>query len=152
MTLVSDIIAGQEPYTRVNEGCSLKCYKDSRGNWTIGVGHLLTGPVDDWTQSQADEQLRADLQSAANALTVHAPWWTNLDAVRAGVLLDMEFNLGPKFLKWHHTLGYAQSGAYEMCGNEIMASQPWASQVGNRSIRNGVQMQTGVYQSEPANK
>lgn len=151
MTEWYDIVAGQEPYTRVNEGCSLTAYKDSLGNWTIGVGHLGASPGEVWTQAQADAQLTTDLGDAAQALNEGAPWWTELDAVRAGVLLDMMFNLGPKFLTWHKTLGYAQSLNYMACGTEIMNSQPWASQVGNRAVRNGVQMQTGIYQTEPAN-
>jgi lysozyme len=151
VTDVADIIAGQQPYTATNEGCRLKAYRDSMGNWTIGYGHLIPNSEPDWTQEQADHQLYVDLLEAADQLTVHIPWWTNLDAPRAGVLLDMEFNLGPKFMSWHNTLGFAQSGDYEACGKEIMSSEPWASQVGNRSIRNGVQMQTGVYQTEPAN-
>lgn len=152
MTLVSAIITGQQPYTATNEGCRLEAYQDTMGIWTVGFGHAHVEPGTVWSQSQADAQLKADLQSAANSLSVHAPWWTNLDAPRAGVLLDMCFNLGAaKFLTWHHTLGYAQSGDYEKCGEEILASEPWASEVGNRAVRNANQMKTGVYQTEPAN-
>ena len=157
MTVISDIINGQMPFTASNEGCRLEAYPDPVSGGapiTIGYGHtghgIELGLV--WTQEQADAQLMDDLQVAADGLSSGAPWWSDLDAVRAGVLLDMAFNVGaPKFLTWHHTLGYAQGRQWEECGVEIAGSQPWASQVGNRSVRNSNQMKTGVYQSEPAN-
>ena len=151
MTDIAAIISGQLPYTRVNEGCRLEAYRDSLGNWTIGVGHLGAHEGEVWTQEQADAQLQTDLDSTADGLTTAAPWWVNLDVVRAGVFLDMAFNLGVhKFSTWKHTLGYAYNGDYAECGDEIEGSQPWASQVGNRAVRNANQMRTGVYQSEPA--
>src|SRR6266576_6640453 len=62
------------------EGTRLTAYRDTAGLWTIGCGHLLTksdlssGKLlgEDWrdgiSQAVCDQQLRADLELAVNAV------------------------------------------------------------------------------------
>lgn len=46
---------------REREGCRLTAYKDSRGIWTIGVGHTPARPGQTITQTEADTLLHEDL-------------------------------------------------------------------------------------------
>lgn len=46
---------------REREGCRLEAYRDSRGIWTIGVGHVPGHPGQTVTQAEADNLLHQDL-------------------------------------------------------------------------------------------
>ena len=48
------------------EGLRLSCYKDSLGNYTIGVGHLLKSPCDDVSLEYAGRLLNEDIHIAQN--------------------------------------------------------------------------------------
>lgn len=141
-----------------DEGTRLKPYRDSRGVWTIGCGHNLQ--VDPTlfphlqhliatgiSQSQCDLLLEADVNHVIARLNLLIPWWVTLAPLRADVLANIAFNVGVgEFMSWHHTLGFAQAADYQRCGDEIAATEPWASQVGKRAERLADQMRTGVHQ------
>lgn len=141
-----------------DEGVRLKAYRDSVGVWTIGCGHNLQ--VDPTlfpqlqhlisvgiSQAQCDALLQTDVNYVIARYDVLIPWWKTLAPLRADVLVNMGFNLGvSKFMGWHHTLAAAQAGDYAKCGAEIAASEPWASQVGERAQRLSRQMASGVHQ------
>lgn len=40
--VISSLIAKASEYIKRNEGVKNRLYKDTRGNWTIGIGHLVT--------------------------------------------------------------------------------------------------------------
>ena len=87
----------------IAESCKLKAYKDSRGLWTIGWGHLIVPqPPNDpgtvWTQAQADAQLIADLDFAER-FARGTPEWGFLDTpCRQNAVVEMCFNLRKKWL------------------------------------------------------
>lgn len=135
----------------------LKAYKDSVGVWTIGCGHnlqvdptlypqlqhLITVGI---SQGQCDLLLEADIAHVVARLNILIPWWVTMPPLRQDVLANLAFNLGTDgLMKWHHTLAYAQSGDYLACANEIENTQPWASQVGNRSKILAAQMRTNMH-------
>lgn len=152
---------GTSPYLipdlEAQEGVRLKAYRDSRGIWTIGVGHNLQVDPTLYPQlqhlisvgishAQVDALLTTDLAHVTTRLDVLIPWWKTLPPLRADVLANIGFNVGvAELVTWHHTLGYAQAGNYQGCGDEIEATQPWARQVGNRSKILAEQMRTGVH-------
>lgn len=145
------------PDLEAQEGVRLKAYKDSRGIWSLGVGHNLQ--VDPTlypqlqhliavgiTQAQCDALLAADLAHVTARLDVLIPWWNTLEPLRGDVLANLGFNVGVgELMTWHHTLGYAQAGDYQACGNEIGSTQPWASQVGARAGILAEQMRSGLH-------
>jgi lysozyme len=145
------------PDLEAQEGVRLKPYRDSRGVWTIGVGHdLQVDPtlypqlahliVVGITQAQCDSLLAADIGHVTSQFGVLIPWWQTLAPLRADVLVNIAFNVGVgEFMTWHHTLDYAQAGLWISCGDEIEATEPWASQVGARAQILGAQMRTGMH-------
>jgi lysozyme len=85
-------------FLKKEEGVRLKAYKDSRGLWTIGVGHLMedqnpkTASKVVWTMDQAMEQLDVDLDEAEDAVNrlVHV----DLDQNEFDALCSLVFNIG----------------------------------------------------------
>lgn len=125
-----------------DEGLRLKPYKDTVGKLTIGVGRNL----DDVGISEAEAMvlLANDIARVQSDLDRLIPWWRSLDDVRQEVLVDMGFNLGvPKLATWKNTLGYTQKSMYAAAAHEMLNSQPWASQVGQRAQVLATMMETG---------
>ena len=82
--------------------------------------------------------------SGSRDLDAALPWWRGLDPVRRRVLLDMGFNLGvAKLAGWTITLGLVKTGAFGRAADEMLASQPWASQVGARARDLAEMMRSG---------
>lgn len=89
-----------------DEGDRLMAYKDSRGRWTIGIGHCLepvgafvlavlnAGGLLTITQAQADALFAVDVSTAIGSLTLALAWVHALNAARQGVLVEMVFNMG----------------------------------------------------------
>jgi lysozyme len=138
-----------------DEGLRLKAYKDSRGIWTIGIGHnlqadpsmmsMLQHLIDvGITMDQARTLFEHDVKTAELGLDLHIPWWRKMDDERQDALVNLTFNLGvAKLLTWHHTLAFLQSGNYSGAGTELRGTEPWHSQVGARAERIASQIYTG---------
>jgi len=115
-----------------DEGSRSVMYKDTTGNWTIGIGHNMSIAQ---TQYTIDALFQNDLNGCESSLDLHWPWWRNLDQVRQRVLLNMVFNLGsaglsgfPKFL------AAMQAGDWTTAAAEMQDSR-WFTQVGQRAVR-----------------
>lgn len=127
-----------------DEGCRLKAYQDTLGIWTVGVGHAHVSPDTVWTQSQADEQLARDIETAEHCLDDGAPWWKSLNDARQDVLVNMTFNMGWATLcGFHFFLAAAKAGDYDAAAHHMLNSK-WAAQVHSRATRLAEQMRTGV--------
>lgn len=156
--VVSDEIAIQR--LAYNEGISLKCYRDTQGYLTIGVGRCLdTNPLTEEeiceighncrekpiTKAQAFYLLRNDLAKVKKQLDNSLSWWRDLDADRGFVLIDMCFNLGiVKLLKFKNTLSNLALGNWDAAARGIRQSL-YYKQVGKRAERNARCIITGVY-------
>ncbi len=128
-----------------DEGCELVCYKDTLGNWTQGVGHLLKSWSPPIMQSQANAWLEDDILSKTKQLKAALPWSTDLDEPRFGVLLNMSFNMGVSgLLQFHHFLGFMETGHWIEAAAEMLNSK-WAGQVHNRANRLADQVRTGIW-------
>lgn len=140
--------------TVAREGVRLKPYKDSRGIWTIGIGHNIeVDPalyarlkdllVNGITMDEAEALFRLDAAKVVNGLNAHLPWWTKLDDVRQDVIFDMAFNMGiGGFLLWRHTLGAIQADRFPQAAADMMQST-WAKQVGRRAVADEQEMASG---------
>lgn len=143
---IKEIIAAEQPAVETDEGLRLHAYLDTVGVPTIFYGH--TGPEVHLgmtgTLEQAQAQLAADLNAHAYYLEHYLPWWRGLGIVRAGVLLNMAFNLGISgLLSFHNTLGAMKDGDYDIAA-AMMIKSLWAKQVKGRATRLAEQMRTGV--------
>jgi lysozyme len=132
-----------------SEGFSLVAYKDSRGFWTIGYGHLLP-QTKDWagytiTQAQAENYLDKDL-AEAQANCVYLPEWASLDTqCRKNAVIELEFNMGSKWRSFAQTRLDIQNKNWQKAHDDLLDSL-WAKQVGpTRSHRLANYLLTGQY-------
>lgn len=135
------------------EGLSLEPYRDSKGYWTIGVGHLIDirkgGSIPVWvqyfpiTEDQAMRILNDDIHLFEWLVMYEFPWFVDLDPVRKVVLISMCFQLGLKGLKsFKKTLHFVERGCYDTASREMLRSK-WAAQTPERAYRLSDAMQTG---------
>ena len=155
----SDILAIAAPQIKRDEGCKLHAYPDpiTGGHpWTIGYGATGSpiGPSTVWTQDEADADLSARLGVLCEDLDGKISWWRGLDAVRAAVLLNMDWNLGTSgLLGFHKMLAACQVSDWQTAHDQMLASA-WAKQLhydpqkplASRPGRLATQMLTGVPQ------
>lgn len=134
------------------ESCKLTAYRDSRGFWTIGWGHLLDQTID-WTghtidQATADSLLLLDIeerQSEAQTL----PEWDALDTpCRQNAVTECVFNLG--LAHWHNefpaTRASIQAQMWLAAQANLLDSPAWVAQVGRyRVSRLAGYLGTGAY-------
>ena len=125
-----------------HEGYSQSVYRCTAGRQTIGFGRNL----DDVgiSRDEAEWLLKRDIERAIGSLRTE-PYWLDLSEVRQAVLIDMVFNLGwagfAKFQRLRMALGRQD---WDAASNE-MRSSVWFKQVGTRSQRLCVMMQTGLW-------
>jgi lysozyme len=143
-----------------DEGRKLLAYKDTAGNWTIGVGHLLgSSPrMSSITDDECDALLGWDIDVALQALN-NVFGLTNLamlDGARWRALINMAFNRGEGRMRTSTTITPAIKAAlvpntplstratlWQAVALAIRASE-WATQVGDRAARIATVLETGV--------
>ena len=123
-----------------HEGVRKKAYKDSLGNWTIGVGHLIKLPDEhnllqvSLADVHVDELFLIDLNQAID----DARKFIDADDVPEEVfevVVNMAFNLGlTKLNKFENLKEALLEGDYNKAADEMIDSE-WYHQVGNRSKR-----------------
>lgn len=118
---------------RQDEGFSGVPYQDSRGNWTIGYGHLMSNPI---TERVATEILQDDVNIAIKDFaSLPYEFRKNLNEVRRRVVINMLFNLGLKrFLTFKRMIQAVTDGDFEQAALEILDSA-MARQVKGRAVR-----------------
>lgn len=134
------------------EGCKLVAYRDTRGKWTIGYGHLLDQSVD-WsgyeiTQATADGMLAQDIaERTAQAATL--PEWPSLDTdCRRNAVSECVFNLGIKHwvTEFPKTRAAIAARQWQSAANNLLASPEWIKDVGRaRVARLAGYLQSGSY-------
>lgn len=102
----------------VREGKKLKAYKDTKGIWTIGVGH--TGPEVkaglEWTEQQVMDAFRADVRWAVDAVnkTKSALTQNQFDA-----LVSFTFNVGKSAFLNSTMKKFLDVGSYDAAAKEF---------------------------------
>lgn len=131
----------------IDEGRKLEAYKDTLGNWTIGVGHFGdVTPGQKITNEECDELLDQDFTEALESAKRVCDSFDSLDDARKGVLVNMAFNLGEKNLAgFHNFLALVNRHEFGSAAWH-MKSSLWCRQVGNRALRLAKRMETGVYE------
>ncbi len=111
-----------------HEGIRLKPYRDTLGNWTIGVGHEITPEQatgeygNGLTEDQAMEMLEDDINKAQ--VEVNALQWTSsLCQIRQEVLIEMVFQLGMAgVMKFTDFLFRVRSGDWDGAAHAMLDS------------------------------
>lgn len=128
-----------------NEGMRKTAYKDTLNNWTIGVGHLIRLPDEEYlldkelTDIEVDQILTTDLNQAID----DARKFIDADSINEEafhVVVDMAFNLGlPKLMRFQNFQAALKENDYVKASREMLDSL-WAKQLPNRSKRLAKQM------------
>lgn len=138
-----------------HEGLKLYVYKDTEGNFTLGVGYNVTsrtleffertiGRDIDWdeddfnphnhtpivTRTECLKVLRADLERVEKAVQLHFAIYNSLDPVRQRVALDMAFNMGTKALGFRNAIAAVKERNWSRAARELYNSK-WSRQVGD---------------------
>ena len=123
-----------------HEGAIPHPYKDSKGLWTIGVGHLIGDGKSlpkEWANKvlSKDEMMELfdiDFTSHKQA-AMRIPGFNTLNEKGQAALIDLTFNMGPVWYK--NFPGFMKglaSGDTEKMADELKYSK-WYKQVGNRA-------------------
>lgn len=123
-----------------NEGIRKTAYKDTLNNWTIGVGHLIRLPDEEYlldkelTDLEVDQIFVTDLNQAIN----DARKFIDADSIpdeAFEVVVDMAFNLGlPKLMAFQNFQQALRDKDFVKASYEMLDSL-WAKQLPNRSKR-----------------
>lgn len=121
-----------------DEGCVLRPYRDGKGFWTIGVGHLIGERLENFSISKetAMQILREDIQThLKEAQSVFGSQWNEFTEHQRLGILNMVFNLGVnKFLKFQPTIALMKAGRWKEAGDRIQKT-PYGLMVGKRDER-----------------
>jgi lysozyme len=129
-----------------HEGFSPWVYQDSLGYWTVGYGKCLDKRKNcGLTQEQAEYLLKSELNQCELELS-HFTWFTQLDAVRQEVFIELSFNMGlTNLLKFVRTLKAVQKKDFNKAADELLDSL-WAKQVKEKRANNiANRLRTGTY-------
>lgn len=133
----------------LDEGRRNKAYKDTMGNWTIGIGHFL-GPNNiyagtTWTDEQIDSHYETDFEEAEAGAEKAFPAFAGLDGPRKGALVNMSFQMGGTTLGTFRTfLNYLDLGRYKEAALDLM-NTAYARQAPERAKRIAYRIQNGDY-------
>lgn len=115
-----------------HEGLRLKPYRCTSGKLTIGYGRNLED--NGISAAEADTLLNTDIKRCEAECQKALPWFTQLNATRQGVIVELDFNLGlTRLLGFKKMLAACEQGNYEQAAREMLDSL-WARQVGQRAV------------------
>lgn len=132
-----------------DEGNRSHRYQDSRGLWTIGIGHNLDAnppceaakaiqaeaglPLDDeWLPATVDAQYEYDLRANCGWLW-RRPWWAAASETRRAALNDMTFNLGAAKAQAFTTFyGFCAAGNWGAAADDLEFHTAVAKQLPKR--------------------
>ena len=101
-----------------HEGSRNTPYQDSKGIWTVGIGHNMSGPLSAYVITRIFEE---DMTVVIDELTNNFQWFSGLNDARQGALIDLAFNMGmPTLLTFKKTLGYLSAGDYDDAAEELL--------------------------------
>jgi GH24 family phage-related lysozyme (muramidase) len=134
LRLISDVSAA--------EGRKLFAYRDTLGNWTAGVGHLLQPQSKDWTgfvitPAQSNSWLADDLATKQSECEGLLEWKSLNTPCRQNAMIECVFNLGVG----HWTAEFPKTRAsllaqdWPAASDHLLASPKWIAQVGEGRVQ-----------------
>jgi lysozyme len=127
-----------------HEGRKNLAYQDSRGFWTVGVGHNLQAkPLSD---AAVDLIRDEDIQDAMVAcVAIFGDVWASLAAPRQAALVDMAFQLGEAGLrKFERLIAAIQLGQWDTAAAEALSSD-WATETSERAKCDAQMILSGLW-------
>lgn len=141
---------------KFDEGIELKIYLDTRGFYTVGIGHLLVKSNDRAaairqldkelgrstagiiTMAEAEKLFQLDVASATRSIKsnkVLAPVWAVLDPIRQMALINFVFQLGEGGAAgFTNSMKLLQAKQWDQAAVNLAQSK-WYKQTTNRATR-----------------
>jgi len=121
-----------------HEGFKTRPYKDSKGLWTVGVGHLIGDGKSlpkEFDREFSREEIQAlyeeDFKEHKKAAE-KIPGYNNLNEKGQTALIDLTFNMGPSwYKKWPMLVKQLEAGDIEGAARNLEGSD-WYKQVKSR--------------------
>jgi lysozyme len=141
-----------------DEGCrrvtgGLLDYRDSKGLWTRGYGHLMTPqPRDGFipqvlSEDEANDLLQRDMREHDRDLMEMLPWIVTHPTVVHDAVLNMAFNLGIiRLMGFRDFVAAMRAGNYGLAAIAMLDSKWYREDVRDRAVRLAKQIVMGVYQ------
>ena len=121
-----------------HEGKRRKAYQDTLGHWTIGIGHLIKLPDEEYLLKanlkdyEIEHFFNTDLNQAINDAR-NFIGETSINEVAFEVIVNMAFNLGyPKLSQFVKLQKALRENDYFKASQEMLNSR-WKNQVPNRA-------------------
>lgn len=126
------------------EGEILHAYQDSKGYWTIGVGHLIDKRLGGGIPRNISRLLlELDIERATAEARHNFQWFDDLDTVRQDFIVMMIYNIGvPRLKGFVRMLKAIERKDWDAAGAELMDSD-WSDDVGqirSESMRDAIQL------------
>lgn len=135
-------IASVAALIEFHEGRKPLAYQDTRGNWTVGVGHDLEAkPLSD---AAVDQIFKDDLADAlAECWAIFGSAWASINAPRQAALQDMAYELGEGGLaKFVEMIAAVRVGDWPTAAAQALSSA-WAAEVPERAKMDAEMLLTG---------
>lgn len=130
-----------------DEGKRLEMYQDSKGIWTVGIGHNLE--ENGISEAVCSLMFKEDID-LARLDAMKFSWYSKLNDPRRSVILSLIFNMGlTRFSKFKKTIGYLEQGLYQSASIELKDSKWYRKDVSkHRSERLIEMMRSGSWPAE----
>lgn len=126
----------------IDEGKKNRLYKDTKGHWTIGIGHNLD--ANGLSDAAVDFIFNEDIGKFAIDLDKQLPWWRDQPDHVQDVLMNLCFNMGIYgIIMFHKFLTYLQAGDTSAAAGELINSVAYTEEP-NRINRLASILRTGV--------
>lgn len=116
----------------IDEGFKLKPYKDSKGFWTIGVGHYIGTNLESLklTESAVIALLEDDAKKHYQILRdiFGDQFLESIEEARVAALLSLAFTMGEGFRNWTNTIELIKKEQWDEVA-EIVKKSKWALDV-----------------------
>lgn len=116
------------------EGRCNRAYKDIKGHWTTGIGHLIE-PDEEYlineilSEARIDSIFSRDIGIARLGAERYVKNFDELDDVRQAAVLSMIFNMGAaRFSRFIHFIAALEHGDFQAAEKEIYNSD-WADEL-----------------------
>jgi len=126
------------------EGIKLQAYKDSLGNWTIGIGTLITDPVTikeldkgrkiKISKVAAEFLLQKGIDEAVGIVSRFLGPKFKLSGYRLMALQSMAYCMGNRLLQFENLYEALFNGQYKQAGKEVLNSKWAKKQAKNRAM------------------
>ena len=133
------------------EGRRHDAYLDTRGLWTIGIGHKFVDTAshegESWDDAKIDAVFAEDYQHAHDGIKAALPWFDTLDPVRQAYVISMAFQMGVAgVLQFKQTLDALRDQRWNDAAGGVRDSL-WHRQTFLRAERCARAFETGEWQS-----